>query len=329
MTGVTAVIPTWNRRSLVETLIGRLRAQTLPPGEIVVVDNGSSDGSAEAAERCGARVIRMGINAGFSRAVNRGIESCRTEWIALINNDVEPAPDWLKRLVETAERRRAWFATGKVLDAAERDRIDGTYDLVCRSACAWRAGSGVRDGAEFALERLISIAPATAALFRSALFHKLGLFDERFGSYLEDVDLGIRCALAGCEGVYVPDALAWHAGSATLGRWNPEVVRLIARNQVLLVARHYPGRAAARFLWPVIVGQGLWGLLAVRHGTGWAWLCGKAEGLRLFRRFRGHGSPALAGVLESGERDIRTLQARIGADLYWKMYFLLTLGGAK
>jgi hypothetical protein len=261
--------------------------------------------------------------------VNRGIECCRAEWIAVVNNDIEPAPDWLEKLVQAAERRQAWFAAGKILDAADRERIDGTYDLVCRGACPWRAGHGRKDGGEFSRERPISVAPATATLFRASLFSKVGLLDERFGSYLEDVDFGIRCALAGCHGVYVPEALAWHEGSATLGRWNPEVVRLIARNQVLLVARHYSRNLALRFLWPVIVAQGLWGLLALRHGAGWAWLCGKAEGLKMSRQMCGHGLDQVAAVMDSGEREIRALQTRTGFDWYWRVYFLLTAGGAK
>ena len=84
------------------------------------------------------------------------------------------------------------------------------------------------------------MAPATAALFRADLFRRVGTFDATFESYLEDVDFGLRCALAGFSGAYVPDAVAYHWGSASLGPWNPEVVRLIARNQSYLVAKHYP-----------------------------------------------------------------------------------------
>ena len=215
--GVTVVIPTWNRRGLLTMLLDRLALQTLAPAAVVVVDNGSTDGSAEEAERRGARVIRMGMNAGFSRAVNRGIQAADTEWIAVVNNDVEPSPDWLERLVEAAGRRRAWFATGKVLDAGVRNRIDGTYDLLCRGACAWRAGHGRTDGAEFDHECAIAMAPATAALYRAELFRRAGEFDERFESYLEDVDFGLRAALAGCPGVYVPDSSGLAPGKRHAG----------------------------------------------------------------------------------------------------------------
>src|SRR5205085_11018843 len=133
---------------------------------------------------------------------------------------------------------QSWFATGKLLSASRPNLIDGTYDLVSRAACAWRVGQGRPDGPEFSQPRIIAIAPATAVLFRAELFRRVGLFDPAFESYLEDVDLGLRCAKEGLSGVYVPDAVATHHGSAALGVWNPEMVRLISRNQLLL-ARKY------------------------------------------------------------------------------------------
>src|SRR5947209_16167316 len=87
--GVTVVTPVWNRRDLVERLLRTIARQTVPVAEVIVVDSGSGDGAPEAAERWGARVIRLGRNAGFTRAVNRGIAEVRTEWIALVNSDVE------------------------------------------------------------------------------------------------------------------------------------------------------------------------------------------------------------------------------------------------
>src|SRR5581483_10422855 len=95
---ITIVVPVWNGRVLLETLIASLRAQKHPIAEILVVDNGSTDGAAEAAGQSGARVIRMGSNTGFAHAVNRGIEECSTPRLAIVNSDVEAAPDWLHHL---------------------------------------------------------------------------------------------------------------------------------------------------------------------------------------------------------------------------------------
>ena len=156
------------------------------------------------------------------------------------------------------------------------------------------------------------------------------MLDERFESYLEDVDFGLRCALAGCAGRYTPDAVAWHQGSATLGRWHRETVRRLARNQVFLVAKHYSSRLLWRYAWSIAVAQGLWGLVALRHGAGWAWLRGKIEGLRRFGEFRGAGGHQDASeALSASEREIHRWQRHSGSDLYWTLYFLLTAGGAK
>src|SRR5258705_8666923 len=139
---VTIVIPVWNGRELLLGLLEKLRRQSFPIAEVVAVDNGSTDGAADAAEQNGARVLRMGANLGFSRAVNVGIEACRTELVALVNSDVEPEPEWLERLAGAMESPEVWFATGKILSAVDRGRIDGTYDLVSRAGCAWRVGEG-------------------------------------------------------------------------------------------------------------------------------------------------------------------------------------------
>ncbi len=326
---VSVIIPTWNRRELLDSVLERLAGQTLQPAEIIVVDNGSSDGSAELARSRGARVIPMAWNAGFARAVNRGIEVAGMPWLAVLNNDVEPEPEWLERLLAAAEREQAWFATGKLLNAARPDCVDGIYDLVSRAACAWRVGSGHQDGAEFSAPRRIAMASATATLFRAELFAKIGLFEERFESYLEDVDLGLRCAAAGLAGVYTPDAVASHRGSATWGAWTPRTVRLISRNQLLLVARHYSRGLVLRNLWRLLLGQALWGILAARHGCAWAFLRGKWEGLWMCGRLRAAHSSNLEPVLEASEREILMWQRRLGFDWYWRLYFLLSGGGAK
>jgi hypothetical protein len=224
-----------------------------------------------------------------------------------------------------------WFATGKILAEGSSHHIDATFDALCRGGAAWRVGNGRADGPAFSLACPIWSAPWTAAVFRAELFPQVGLLEESFESYLEDVDFGLRCAVRGLAGQYVPEALAWHRGSATLGRWHPETVRRMARNQVLLLARHYPRRLLVRWVWPIFVAQFLWGALAFRHGAGLAWLRGEWQGFRRFFATRGQPLDAkvLSGVLRTNEDLIRSVQASTGFDLYWRVYFLLTRGGAK
>ncbi len=321
---VTIVIPNWNGAALLKGLLEELRRQTLLPERVVVVDNGSTDESVAIAKNAGAVVIELGENTGFSHAVNCGIQATRTPWIVVLNNDVSPERDWLANLLLAAEDANGWFATGKLLDAAERQQIDGTFDAISRGACSWRCGHARLDSPLWDQARTVCFAPFTAALFRTELFQRVGLLDENFESYLEDIDFGIRCAVAGFTGVYAPAAVAYHTGSATLGRWHPDTVRRISRNQLLLVAKHYPRHWILRYGWPVLVGQGLWGFIALRHGTALAYIRGKAEGLRRFREVRGSSQDNLPAVIEQSEAEIRELQRLTGFDLYWRLYFALT-----
>ncbi len=269
----TAVIPVYNQADLLGRLLVSIRAQTLPFTEVVVVDDASTDGAPLLARANGCRVVEMGENAGFARAVNRGWRTAGTEWVAILNSDVELDNRWLEKMAAAVDGES--FGTGTILSASDRSALDGTYDLVSRAACAWRAGHGETVAAPAGEPARIGIAPGTACVFRRSVLERLDGFEESFDSYLEDVDLGLRCISEGFTGVYVPQAIAWHRGSASFGRWNPRVVRLISRNQILLIARHYDRELFRSFLWPIVAGQALWGLVALRHGTGLAWLAGQ------------------------------------------------------
>jgi GT2 family glycosyltransferase len=161
----------------------------------------------------------------------------------------------------------------------------------------------------------------------------VGLLDERFESYLEDVEFGVRCALAGFTGVYVPEARASHKGNASLGRWNFQTVRRISRNQVWLLAAHYPTPLLRRFWRPILAAHVLWGAVALRHGAGLAWLAGKWDGLRNWSTIRVGHKPqpedAIASHLLASVSLIREIQDKTFFDSYWRMYFLLTRTGAK
>ncbi|MEZ5402625.1 MAG: glycosyltransferase family 2 protein [Bryobacteraceae bacterium] len=318
-----AVIPNWNGGARLARTIEDLQEQTAPPARIVVVDNGSLDGSGERARAVGCETIAMGRNAGFAAAVNAGIRESGTELVAIVNNDVELEPEWLAGLTAAFEDSEVWFACGKLRSLARPGQLDGAYDLVCLGRTAWRCGAGKADGPLWNRRRRIAMAPMTAAVFRRELFDRVGLLDERFESYLEDVDFGIRCAMAGLGGLYVPEAGGGHWGSATLGAWSPRTLRLLARNQTYLTRKYPPARWWSTEGWAIVVAQGLWGLVAARNGglpgIG-AWLHGKAAGLGGARFERADGAST---VLAAQELEIRELQARCGADRYWEAYFRL------
>ena len=305
-----AVIPHWNRVDLLRTLLENLKLQTRPFDEIIVVDNGSTDGSADLAEEIGARTVRLDKNYGFARAVNSGVMVSDTEFVAILNNDVTLDPKWVAELL----RKNAAFATGKILTSRDHSTLDGAWDEISRAACPVRIGAGVPDGPLWNTPRTIPMASMTACLVRRDAFTAIGALDERFGSYLEDVDFGLRCAKAGLTGVYEPAAVAYHQGSSTWGRWNPDTVRLLSRNQVLLFAKHFRGQP----LWPIVAGQLLWGLVALRHGCGWAWLQGKLAGRRLSGSIQNEtlDPQAFAGFLRASEAAI----LERCYETYWRVY---------
>jgi GT2 family glycosyltransferase len=326
MSGATVVIPTWNRKDLIERVVPLMVGQTKPPEEILVVDNGSADGTTEAAERLGARVLRFERNRGFAAAVNAGIRTAETDWVAVVNNDVEPARDWLEQLFAAA-RPEIWFALGKIVGAGRPELLDGTFDVICRGGCSWRAGHGRPDSSFWSVPGPALFPPFTAALFRRELFERVGFLDERLESFLEDVDFGLRCALGGYSGIYVPRAVAAHQSGATLGPWSPRMVSLVSRNQLLLVAKHFPPGWLWRYGWPVFVAQSLWGAVALRHGCGRAWLEGKWRALRMFRGMRPAQSVdagRLRTVLQDSELQLERLQRHTGFDWFWRLYFSLT-----
>src|SRR4051812_46943166 len=152
----------------------------------------------------------------------------------------------------------------------------------------------------------------TAALFSRKVFETVGLLETRFESYYEDVDFGVRCALAGITGTYEPEAVATHMSKTTLGKSSERVYFLSGRNQVLILAKYYSMRTLLRFAWPILVGQCLSLVAAGKQRNFWSALRGKWAALKLWRSFRPKSSPDWQRRVEStfaeSEREIRSLQ---------------------
>jgi GT2 family glycosyltransferase len=327
MRPVVLVIPNWNGEGHLRRLLPTVAAQTLQPERVLVVDNGSVDGSVAYARAQGAEVVQLERNLGFAAAVNRGIAATAEPLVGILNNDVTLDSHYWEEL-SNALGRGVSFATGKIYQPGGNNVLDATWDLLTRSALAIRCGNGLADGEFWNQPRPISMAPLTAALFDRGVFEQIGGLDERFESYLEDVDLGLRCAVRGLGGRYVPSAHAEHWGSGTLGAWHADTMRRMSRNQVYLVAKHFPRGWPRRLGWPVVVGQLLWGLAALKHGRGIPWLVGKAEGIWRYGSLRESARAArsddVAGLLLEFEREAIDLQMKTGADRFWSWYFRWT-----
>jgi GT2 family glycosyltransferase len=331
---VSFVIPHHKNLAILQAAVRSIRQQQMHSGsaiEVLIIDNASGEGASAWAEAEGCRVIKLGGNQGFAKAVNQGIRACTGEWIVVMNDDVELETDWLPQIEAAIEQIPAvWFLCGKTLQFAAPERVDGAGDAICKGGTSLRLGHGRADGDPFNVSRATFFPSATVTAFRRTFFERAGMFDEAFFAYLEDVDLGLRAALAGLAGSYVPAARSYHRGSATMKAWSAEMVRWITGHQLLLLAKHFPARLLLRNGWNILVAQILWSGLAVSRGQALAWLRGMALGLREARRARMDGKTLrsqperLAAALEASEQEIKSVQELTGFDRYWAWYFRLT-----
>lgn len=256
---VTVVVPNWNGERFLKTCLSSLHEQSFQDFETVVVDNGSTDGSVDLVERFfpETRVVDLGVNRGFSAAVNAGIHASRAEYLVLLNNDTETSPDWLTALVEAADRHpeAALFAS-KLVDFQDRRVLDGAGDALRRSGLPYRLGHQEIDWGQFDTASYVFGACAAAALYRRPLFEEIGSFDEDFFAYCEDGDVSFRAQLAGYRCLYVPKAVVYHVGSAsTGGKRSPTATRLGTRNGILLLVKNLPAPLLARWLPSIVAGQ--------------------------------------------------------------------------
>jgi GT2 family glycosyltransferase/SAM-dependent methyltransferase len=249
---VSVVVPSWNGRELLDGVLRSLQAQTLAPLQVIVVDNGSSDGTVEhLAERWPeVEVVALLENAGFAAAVNRGVERARGEHVALVNNDVELDPGFLEAIAQgLAVHPHAGSAASKMLAFHARDTLDAAGDRMWWTGVAMQRGQGERDDGRYDRCEPVFSACAGAALYRHSALEAVGGFDEAFFAYLEDVDWGLRAQLAGYECVFVPTAVAYHVGSATTARAgarDPFFYGLPRRNSIWLTLKSLPATSLAR-----------------------------------------------------------------------------------
>ncbi len=241
MDGVPAVdviIPSHNGALLLESCLAALARQTLSPARVIVVDNGSSDGSQAVVERAGAEWLPLGRNAGFPAAVNAGIRACSSPYIALLNNDAIAEPEWLAELAGALERDPAIsFAASRMIFTRERgiNAAGDSFDV--RGRGGYNRGIFEPDGPRFDEPRLVFGACAGAALYRRELLDDVGLFDEEFFLSWEDIDFDLRATLAGHRCLYVPGAIVHHDQGASS---KPDRLALERRNKARLALRDLP-----------------------------------------------------------------------------------------
>lgn len=331
MRKVSVIIPTWRRSDLLRQCLLSLRGQTFSDFETVLVSNGAGDWVGQMAGEFKCVLLEFAENRGFAAAVNRGVRSARSEYAAVVNDDVELEKNWLERTTACLDARpEIAFCCGKILQP-NGILLDNAGDALSLAGSAWRIGYGRSDSPAFDVPRPVIAVPGTAALFRASVWERLGGFEEAFFAYLEDVDFSLRAFRAGYRGYYLPAAICRHWGGATLGgAESAPVFRLLTRNQWLLLVRHYPLALWLRLGPRIVWAQGLWFLMALRKGRLGSYLRGMAELLGLLpralrKRPASEGDwRALLAWLKESEREIYadvTAPDRSRQDTFWKMYF--------
>ena len=239
---ISVVVVNWNRREYLRTCLASLAAQRGVHFEVIVVDNGSSDGSAEMARaEFGVRVIANAANLGFCAANNQAFAVAGGQFIALLNNDAEAAPDFLLNL------RRAFdaapdigMAAAKVLVWENPERIDKAGHLIYPDGQNRGRGTGEVDRGQFDQSEECLWPDGCACMYRKAMLDAIGGFDEDFFMFADDAELGLRGRIAGWRCLYMPDAVVRHRRGGSLDAGSVERIFLIERNRVLLAAKLFP-----------------------------------------------------------------------------------------
>ena len=242
----TVVIPNLNGAGWLRDSIESIYAQTLQDFELIVVDNASTDESLTIARSYVGRpnytLIENDHNTGFSYAVNQGIRLAKGEYVALFNNDAFAEPQWLESLIAAAEKDSRIFAVSSLMIRHyERELADDAGDYVTILGFACKRGDGMKASRYQKPGRVFS-ACGGAALYRKSILDEIGLFDENFFAYYEDVDISWRANSLGYKNVYCPEARCYHICGATTGavRYNPFKSIQSGRNSILLPYKNMP-----------------------------------------------------------------------------------------
>jgi GT2 family glycosyltransferase len=283
---VAVVIPSWNSLALLPRCLDSLRSQGVEL-EVLVLDNGSSDGTVAYLEREGVAHLGLPENVGFARAMNLGVARVRAEAVLALNADTVVEPGAVAALLGALEGDSSLGGVQpRILQLeegerdAERARLYSAGQALTADGRAVELGAGEEQSPRSRERREVFGVCGAACLLRRELFDRLGGYDERYFAFYEDVDLNVRARTAGWRFAYVPEAVVWHLGNASWmaetprpGAWN---ARLVARNRIATQAKFMPPRALPRIL-AVEVGALA---RAARQGRFGATARGKLEGLR-------------------------------------------------
>lgn len=271
---VSIIIPTWNGISLLKVCLSALKKQTFKNFEVIIVDNGSSDGSSKYIKSNFPKykIIHLSKNLGFATAVNFGIKESLGKNIFLLNNDTEIDKDCLSLLNDKLKQKEISFVVPKMLNFYKRDVLElaGNKFVIDSVGHLYSLCVGKKDNKKYNQEGYTFLAPGGAVLFNRDVFKKIGLFDESYFLYLEDADLSLRAQLAGFKGWYEPKAVVYHMGKASsknISFVEPECFR----NVMVTIIKNFPNKLLIyNFNWLKII---LVNLNTIKYlaGKGYLW----------------------------------------------------------
>lgn len=283
---LTVIIPNYNGERFLKGSLESLKKQN-NAFEVIIVDNGSNDGSVDYIKNNYPefKIIENKKNLGFAAAVNQGIKISESEYVFLLNNDVELEINCISNLLKCIENDKNIFAvSSKMIQYNDKNKIDDAGDEY--TVLGWTKRVGYCKSADlYDREREIFSACAGASIYRKSIVDEIGCFDENFFAYMEDVDISYRARIHGYKCIYCPQAIVYHVGSGSSGsRYNEFKIKLAARNNVYVPYKNMP--------WPqllinsafLISGYLIKYIFFLRQGYGSIYLYGLKEGFNSFKK---------------------------------------------
>jgi len=240
---ISVIIPNWNGRDLLKDCLKSLKNQSYKNFEIILVDNGSTDGSVEYVKNNfpKVRIISLQKNFGFARAINEGVKVSRAEYIVLLNNDTSVDKEFIKKLIECAELHPEVISVNsKLLNFYNKKIIDGVGILINEVGQARSIDWQEKDKGQYNSEQYIFGATGGASLFRRESFVKLGLFDENYFMYSEEVDFAFRAQFQRYKSIFCPEAKVFHKHKATAKKFSAHVEYWQFRNMTQTIVKDFP-----------------------------------------------------------------------------------------
>jgi GT2 family glycosyltransferase len=241
MLEVTIIIVNWNGKHMLADCLDAVIAQDCPDFEVVLVDNGSTDGSAQFVQSNypSVKLVQLQENRGFTGGNLAGFNCAAGDFVALLNNDTRPDKGWLRALSAGmhADSRIGICASKIIIDGT--NKIDSVGDLFTTAFTGTKLGS-LRDCEEFNTSIFVHGACAAAALYRRTMLDQIGFLDDDFYFNHEDTDLNLRAWLAGWKCLFVPEAIVHHKVSASVGELSDKTVYYFSRNNVWVWVKNIP-----------------------------------------------------------------------------------------